>query len=201
MTDLQLVLASQSPRRRNLLERLSIRPSIEPADVDETPEPEERPEAYVERLARTKASASLGPGRVVIAADTVVVRDGVILGKPRDRADAIDILRSLSGRSHQVLSGVAVAVTDPDGSSRVATGIESSVVQVEPLSEDRIDWYLSTGEADDKAGAYGLQGAAGLFADRVEGSVNNVIGLPLTLLDRLFGELGLDLLSFADPSA
>jgi septum formation protein len=120
VTDLQLVLASQSPRRRNLLERLSIRPSIEPADVDETPEPEERPEAYVERLARTKASASLGPGRVVIAADTVVVRDGVILGKPRDRADAIDILRSLSGRSHQVLSGVAVAVTDPDGSSRVA---------------------------------------------------------------------------------
>jgi MAF protein len=198
--DLALVLASGSPRRRELLSRVGIFPTIEPAAIDETPFAGEDAAAYVERMARDKAIAALRPGRVVLAADTTVALDGVILGKPDDRDDAAAMLRSLAGRAHQVITGMAVAVVDADGSSVVHSSIDSTDVVVDEVSDERIDWYVSSGDADDKAGAYGLQGAAGLFADRIEGSANGVIGLSLRAVDVLFAEHGLDLLAFRSPA-
>lgn len=192
---LSLVLASGSPRRRELLGRLGVVPSIEPADLDESVLPNEQPDVYVERLAREKAATALRRGVVVIAADTAVVRDDEILGKPVDRADTMRMLESMSGRSHQAVSGVAVALY-VNGETRVAAGVETTTVSMEALSSDRIEWYADCGEADDKAGAYGLQGAASLFADRIDGSVTNVIGLPMALVDELFAELGMDILDF-----
>ncbi len=194
-----LVLASGSPRRRELLGRLGITPLVEPADLDESVHDGEQPAAYVERLAREKAATAARPGVVVLAADTAVVRDGEILGKPVDRDDTVAMLRSLSGRRHEAISGVAVAM-NVDGETSVAAGVETTSVTMEALSTERIAWYADSGEPDDKAGAYGLQGAAGLFADRIDGSVTNVIGLPLALVDRLFAELGLEILDFAGTS-
>lgn len=196
---LTLVLASGSPRRRELLGRLGVVPVIEPADLDESVLPGEKPAVYVERLAREKAATALRPGVVVLAADTAVVRDDEILGKPVDRADTVAMLESLSGRSHEAITGVAVA-TLVDGRARVVAGVEVTTVAMEAISAERIAWYADSGEPDDKAGAYGLQGAAGLFADRVEGSVTNVIGLPLALVDELFAEVGMDILDFRTSS-
>jgi len=196
---LTLVLASGSPRRRELLGRLGVVPTVEPADLDESVLPEEPAATYVERLAREKAATALRPGVVVIAADTAVVRDGEILGKPVDRADTVAMLESLSGRRHEAISGVAVAIL-VGGEPVVAAGVEETIVMMEQLTAARIAWYADSGEPDDKAGAYGLQGAAGLFADRIEGSVTNVIGLPLSLVDELFAELGLDILDFRASS-
>ena len=196
MNDLELVLASGSPRRRELLARLDVYPVVEPADVDETPVPGESADAYVERLAREKAATSAASGRVVLAADTSVVRDGAILGKPSDPADASVMLRSLAHRQHEVVTGVAIAVTNADGTSVVHSAVEVSVVEFDELSDERLAWYTASDEPADKAGAYGLQGAAGIFADRVDGSVTNIIGLPLPLVDELFSRHGLDLLDF-----
>ncbi len=168
---------------------------MRPADIDETPRPFEDPTAYVVRLAEEKARAVAEHGAVVIGADTSVVLDGEILGKPRDRADAAATLRRLGGRGHTVVTGVAVAVMDDSGAVRVTSGHEQSTVEIDPLSDEMIEWYVATGEADDKAGSYGLQGAGGLFADRVDGSVSNVIGLPMGCLHRLCRDAGVDLLS------
>ncbi|GEM_PF-69008 len=192
----ELVLASASPRRRQLLGRLGLHPRVEPADIDETPRPAEAAADYVERLAREKAASAARPRTVVIAADTSVVCDGEILGKPDDPEHAARILQSLEGRTHQVMTGVAVARTDDADSTTVHTAVETSDVAMAELDDERRDWYTRTGEAGDKAGAYGLQGAASLFADQVSGSVTNVIGLPLPLVDELMNRHGLDLLSF-----
>jgi septum formation protein len=194
VSSLQLVLASSSPRRQEILGRLGIHPLIEPADIDETPLSGEAAPAYVERLAVEKAATASRQGVVVLAADTAVVLDGVILGKPDDPDHAAEMLRSLSGRSHEVVSGVAVVVGDDR--ARAASAVERTVVTISALSDSRIAWYARSGEPDDKAGAYGLQGAAGIFADRIDGSATNVIGLPLPLVDQLFAEVGLDLLDF-----
>jgi len=199
MTDQKLVLASSSPRRREILGRLTDAFVVVPADIDETPGVGELPVDYVVRLAEEKAVAVASPGSVVIGADTSVVLDGDILGKPIDNRDAAATLRRLSGRSHEVLTGVAVVVTSPGGSATTTTGHERSTVDVDPLDERTIEWYLSTGEADDKAGSYGLQGAGGLFADRVTGSVSNVIGLPIGRLHALCLAAGVDLRDFARP--
>lgn len=170
-----LTLASQSPRRRELLQRLGLALEVRPADADETPHPGERADAYVARLAVEKARAVAG--EVVLAADTTVVLGEEILGKPAGAEDARRMLRALSGRPHRVLSGVCVR--------RPATGFEqAAVVATEvdfaPLSEAEIAWYVATGEPLDKAGAYALQGAAGAFVRGVRGSVSNVVGLPLS---------------------
>ena len=150
---------------------------------------------WVERLAREKAAARSRPDTVVIGCDTAVVVDDEILGKPLDRADAAAMLERLAGRTHLAITGVAVVRwTGRAGETRSATTATS--VRVGAIPAERVDWYLDTGEGDDKAGAYGLQGAAALFADDIEGSVTNVIGLPLPLLDRLCTEAGVDLLSF-----
>ena len=188
----RLVLASGSPRRREMLERLGLDATVRPAEVDESPLAGEEPEAYVRRLASAKARARAAPGTVTIGADTTVVLDGQIVGKPRDRAEARAMLGALSGRCHEVLTAVAVIA---DG-TREAAGVERSTVALAPVDEARVGWYTSLEEPYDKAGGYALQGAGSLFADRVEGSISNVIGLPLPLLDRLFSQLGIDLLDF-----
>lgn len=188
----RLVLASGSPRRREMLERLGLDATVHPAEVDESPLAGEEPEAYVRRLASAKARARAAPGTVTIGADTTVVLDGQIVGKPGDRAEARAMLGALSGRCHEVLTAVAVIA---DG-TREAAGVERSTVRFAPVDEARVGWYTSLEEPYDKAGGYALQGAGSLFADRVEGSISNVIGLPLPLLDRLFSQLGIDLLDF-----
>jgi len=195
VTSLQLVLASASPRRNEILGRLAPNFAVQPADIDETPLDDEDPVAYVERLALEKAIAIATPGSAVIGADTSVVLDGVILGKPRDRDHGGEMLRDLTDRHHKVVTGVAVVVTSLSGEQSIAVGHELSYVIIGPISEDRITWYLDTGEGNDKAGGYGLQGSGGLFADVVEGSVSNVIGLPMRRLDELCREVGVNIVA------
>ena len=181
--DRSLVLASGSPRRRELLTSVGLTFAVRPADIDETPLPDEAPTAYVRRLSIEKAAASAesplsSPTDVIIAADTTVEMKGLILEKPHDEDDAYGMLRRLSGRTHQAHTGVTVSVAR-DGARRSSTVLVTTEVTFVRLTDDMIDWYIATGEANDKAGAYGIQGAAAAFVERVEGSVTNVIGLPL----------------------
>ena len=170
----RLVLASQSPRRRELLEQLGLSLEIRPAHVDEAVRPGEPPREYVLRVARDKARAVAGD--VVIAADTAVVLGGEVLGKPRDAAEARRMLAALSGTRHEVMTGVCVrrAAVRIEG-----TVVVSSTVRFSRLGDAQIAWYVGTGEPLDKAGAYAIQGAGGAFVLGVEGSVSNVVGLPL----------------------
>ncbi len=172
---MELVLASQSPRRRELLALLGIAPLVRPAYTDETVRPGETPESYVRRVAAEKATAV--PGELVLGADTAVVLGYEILGKPRDGEEARRMLRALSGRVHRVLTGVCLRQGGP--APAVRDRLVSTDVVFAPLSASQIDWYVATGEPLDKAGAYALQGAGGLFVREVRGSVSNVVGLPL----------------------
>jgi septum formation protein len=176
-----LVLASASPRRQELLRGIGLEFAVVPADVDESLLPGEKPVDYVERVARDKALAvvaKLGMGAdgdvVVVAADTTVDVDGEILAKAEDDVDARRMLRLLSGRTHQVHT--AVVVWRISGLQTVTVSTDVTFVD---LDEATIDWYLATGEHRDKAGAYGMQGAAGALVERIDGSPTNVIGLPL----------------------
>jgi len=171
----ELVLASQSPRRRELLALLGIAPAVCPAHTDETVRPGETPEGYVRRVAAEKAAAV--PGELVLGADTAVVLGHEILGKPRDGGDARRMLQALSGRVHRVLTGVCLR--RGGAGPLVRDRLVSTEVVFAPLSAAQVDWYVSTGEPLDKAGAYALQGAGGLFVREVRGSVSNVVGLPL----------------------
>ena len=187
-----LILASQSPRRRELLAKLNIPFQVEVADVDEHPLPEESPRQLVARLSRLKAEASAGPGKVVIAADTVVVQDEKILGKPADEQEAKAMLMALSGRTHQVMTGVTVL---KDG--KAATHTEITQVTFRTLTEGEISRYIAGGEPMDKAGAYGIQGGAGVFVEAICGDYYNVVGLPRCRLWRLLGQVAPELLE--DP--
>lgn len=169
-----LTLASQSPRRRELLGALGFPLEVRPAHADEATHPGEAPEAYARRVAREKARAVAGDW--VLAADTTVAVDGEILGKPRDAADAARMLRLLSGRSHQVISAVCLRRPAVRLEFEAAT---STQVAVAPLDARTIAWYVASGEPLDKAGAYAVQGLFGAFVRAVEGSVSGVIGLPL----------------------
>ncbi len=180
-----LVLASGSPRRRELLSGAGLRFAVRPADIDETPLPDEAPTTYVRRLSTEKATASTesplaNSAEVVLAADTTVEVRGEILEKPLDADDAYRMLRVLSGRDHLVHTGVTVSIPIA-GARRSSTILVTTKVTFADLDDDSIVWYLEeTGEEwADKAGAYGIQGAAGAFVERIEGSVTNVIGLPL----------------------
>ena len=179
------MLASGSPRRRELLVQLGIDVEVRPADVDETPRPGESPGDLVRRLAvaKARAVATIEPDAVVLGADTVVDVDGVIFGKPGDGADARRMLSALSGRTHQVHT--AVAVTRPDGT--IASEATTTNVTFVELTPAMIDWYVATGEPADKAGGYGLQGIGGVFVERVDGSVSGVLGLPMSAVLRLLG--------------
>jgi nucleoside triphosphate pyrophosphatase len=185
----RIVLASSSPRRRAILESLRLSFDVVHTDSDESIFPGESAYDAAERLARLKASAVNADGALVIAADTIVVLDGEAINKPADREDARRMLRALSGRRHDVVTGVALV-----REGRVVSGREVCGVLFAPMSEEEIARYAATGEPDDKAGAYALQGIGGLFVSAVEGSPSNVVGLPLTLLYKLAREIGVDLL-------
>lgn len=177
----RLVLASASPRRAELLTLLGLRFEVRAADVDEEPLADERPAATAERLARAKADA-IDPGpeeALVIGADTIVVLDGRILGKPRDRVEAERFVSLLAGRTHEVITGLAVRAC-PENRTESETAV--SQVTFAPMSSEEIAWYAATGEGLDKAGAYALQGQGAAFVSAVHGSYTNVIGLPLERL-------------------
>jgi septum formation protein len=175
----KLVLASASPRRKALLDAAGIPCMVIPADVNETPEPGETPAGHVVRLARAKALevARSEPHATILGADTVVVADGRILGKPTDDEDARRMLRRLSGCVHQVYTGVALW-----RHGTIRDGVEVTDVEMTCLSEAQIDWYVASGEPADKAGAYAIQGLASRFVTRISGSYTNVVGLPVALV-------------------
>lgn len=185
-----LVLASGSPRRIEMLRGLGLEPLVRPVDIDETPGAGELAEPYVRRLAREKASARVQSGELILAADTIVVLDGELLGKPRDQADARRMLGSLAGRGHAVLTGVALLEATTD---RLVDAVVSTEVRIRPMSEEEIAWYVATGEPLDKAGSYAIQGLGALLVDSVAGNYTNVVGLPLPEVDRLFRRLGYSL--------
>jgi len=170
-----IILASQSPRRAELLRQVGVDFEIRVADVDEQVHAGEAASDYVRRVAMAKAEAvrRLAAGRPVLAADTAVVVEGRILGKPRDRADALSMLEQLSGRSHEVLSGVALLADDAN------YRLNTSRVTFRTVSAQEADAYWATGEPADKAGAYAVQGLAAAFIERIEGSYSGIMGLPL----------------------
>jgi septum formation protein len=188
VTGVRVVLASGSPRRRELLNMIGVGHEIMPADIDERYFPGEDPPAHAERLAREKAAAvALRAGNsLIIAADTIVVVDGDVLGKPRDRADAAEMLRRLAGRSHTVHTAVAVRY----GGSE-ASAVESPSVTFRPLDAEFIEAYIATGEPMDKAGSYGIQGFGATLVSRVEGDFFAVMGLPLHRTMQLVESVGL----------
>lgn len=190
MTPPPLVLASASPRRRQMLASLGLECTLEAPAVDETPLPGEAPADLVTRLALAKAQAVQRghPDAVVLAADTSVVVDGLILGKPEDTEDAGRMLRALSGREHEVVTGVALA-----SARETHTRVVRTRVRFRVLTDAQIAWYLETREPLDKAGAYGLQGRAGWFVASIDGSYSNVIGLPLAETLELLEQSGVAL--------
>jgi septum formation protein len=192
-----IVLASASPRRQELLRNAGIPFTVEPADIDETPRVGEAPRECAERLAREKALTvwRTRPQDWVLGADTIVVVDDAILGKPVDPADAVRMLRLLSGRVHRVITGVSlVKAGDSRDLLRAAelarTASETTLVTMNALSEDEIREYVTSGEPEDKAGAYAIQGMASRWIPRIEGDYSNVVGLPVALVYRMLREQG-----------
>jgi septum formation protein len=191
----RVVLASASPRRRELLAPVVAASGLDlvvrPADVDESVLPGEDPETYVRRVSASKCAAIAGdPGDVIVAADTTVDVDGQILAKPTDADDAARMLRLLAGRNHQVHTGVSVR-----RHGRAVSLVVCTSVTFAPMTDGEINWYVATGEPFDKAGAYAIQGVGGAFVLAVEGSVSNVVGLPLAKLIGLAREVGVDLIA------
>lgn len=188
MTDCQFILASQSPRRADLLGRYGLRFAVRPADIDESRRAAESPDDFVLRLAREKAAAVEGAGLPVLGADTVVVLEQDVLGKPRDRDDALDMLSRLSGRAHEVLTAVCVR-----NAQRSESMLSRTEVQFATLSSAQIQAYWNSGESAGKAGAYAIQGLAEAFVTEIRGSYSGVVGLPLQ------GSLGLLKLFGVEP--
>jgi septum formation protein len=189
-----LILASASPRRAELLRAAGIAFEVVPADVDERILPGEGADAYARRVAEAKARTitARGEARPVLSADTVVVVGDDILGKPTDRGDAERMLRLLSGRTHRVVTAVTLATSAAGGDQpRLETRLASTAVELAPLSEAEIRWYVASGEPTDKAGAYAIQGLASRFVTRIEGSYSNVVGLPVSLVYQMCTDAGL----------
>lgn len=195
MTDHHLILASGSPRRRQLLELIGVAFEVIPADVEEVPRAGEDPSAFASRAARDKAFevAHRVPGQPVLGADTVVEVDATIFGKPDSEDHAASMLRRLSGTSHLVHTALALVVED-----ECHELIDSAQVQFVDLSDAMIRWYVATGEPMDKAGAYAIQGIGGLLVARVNGSPHTVVGLPVHRLPELFATHSLDFWSRLD---
>jgi len=192
---MRLVLASSSPRRAELLSRLGLSYEVAPADIDESRRPDEPPATYVERLAREKARAVASPGSVVVAADTAVVHEGHVLGKPAHPAEARSMLRRLSGTAHDVFTGLAVSNGDV-----VESVVDVTEVTFLEMTDLEIADYVDGGEPMDKAGAYALQGRGGLFVESVTGSPFTVVGMPIHLLPRLMRRVGADMALFEHGS-
>jgi septum formation protein len=183
----RVVLASASPRRRDLLNLIGIAHEVRPANIDETMRPREAPRRYAERLAREKASAiaTRDPDLITIGADTVVVINRKVLGKPADTADAARMLKMLSGREHTVITAVAVS-----RGRKLRSAIEEVRVKFRRLRDDEIEAYIAMGEPMDKAGAYGIQGYGATIVERIEGDYFAVMGLPLVRLVGLMRDVG-----------
>jgi septum formation protein len=192
---LTLVLASGSPRRRELLEQLGLNPVIRPSNIDESRDNDESPLQYVHRIAIDKVGKPL-PNEVVIAADTIVALGDKTLGKPGSDADAVAMLGELSGRTHLVHTGVAACRGD-----RLLSTVITTSVKFASITSLQIAWYVATGEPQDKAGAYGIQGAGGLFVDEIDGSYTNVVGLPLAQTFRLLADLEVDMIALSRNNA
>ena len=177
-----IVLASRSPRRAELLAAAGISFEVLAADIDESVQPGEAAAAYVERLAIEKATAvlALRPEATVLGADTTVVADGLILGKPADELEAAGMLRRLRGRMHDVYTGVALVSAEG-----VRSAVEHTRVWFAPMTDEDISWYVASGEPVDRAGAYAIQGLASRFIPRIEGSYTNVVGLPVALVSSI----------------
>jgi len=189
----KIILASQSPRRAELLAAIGVRFTTQPGYIDESVNPGESPADYIMRISLAKASevARHHNSGLVIAADTIVVIDGQILGKPSDEEDARRMLRELSWRWHEVMTAVALLDT---ATGRIAADYITTRVRFAEMKPHEIEWYVSTGEPMDKAGAYGIQGKGGLFVEEIAGNYHNVVGLPLTLLYKLAREVGYSLI-------
>lgn len=181
----KIILASASPRRAEILRTVGWPFEARPVRIDESRRPGEEPAAYVQRLAREKseAAAAHAPEMIVVGADTTVTIDDHILEKPSDASDAVRMLRLLNNRWHRVLTGVAV-INPPIAEAKVA--YEETEVKFAPMSDGEIQWYVSTGEPMDKAGAYAIQGLGARFIERIKGDYFNVVGLPVRLLYELF---------------
>jgi septum formation protein len=192
MSPVRLVLASASPRRAELLRAAGIEFDVIPADVNEGMDSEDSPDGYVRRVAQLKAEGviPLAPGRPILGADTIVLVDNEVLGKPADAADARRMLRLLSGREHTVMTAVCL-VNPAAESGRIQTSAVRTTVEFAPLSDTEIDWYVASGEPMDKAGAYAIQGLASRFVTRIDGSHSNVVGLPVAVVYNLCKEAGL----------
>lgn len=189
---MKLILASSSPRRVSYLKQLGFRFVTARPEVDERPRAGEKPRDYVRRLALEKARQVAGghPRSWVVAADTTVVVNGSALGKPRDANDARRMLRKLSGRWHQVLSGLALICREQ---GKEVTSASLTRVRFKKMTEAEIRWYVDTGEPSDKAGAYAIQGKGGFFVERIVGSASNVVGFPVEEFYRLMLKTGLKL--------
>ena len=187
ISELRVILASSSPRRRQLLDLVGITHEVKPSDIDESLIVGELPEQYAERLAREKVAVIAGsaPDALVIGADTIVVIDDMVLGKPQDVSEAESMLRRLSGRSHTVMTAVAAT-----HNGHVASGVEIVDVTFLPLSDNEISRYVATGEPMDKAGAYGIQGYGATIVRRIDGDYFAVMGLSLVRLVALLREIG-----------
>lgn len=188
---MRLVLASASPRRADLLRAAGISFDVFPVDIDEGFHKGEKPEHAVARVAQAKAMAALAsrPDAIVLGADTTVVARGEVLAKPADAADAGRMLRLLSGRTHEVLTGVCLS-----SKHRRLLHVDSTRVRMAQLGDTEIDWYVSTGEPFGKAGGYAVQGLASRFIEGIDGSYSNVVGLPISSVYELLKELGCDIL-------
>ena len=184
------ILASSSPRRAELLTSAGFAFTVQPADVDETPRPDESPTAYALRVARDKADqiarTCRKSGIPILAADTVVVAAGRMLLKPGDRDDAKTMLKTLSGAVHDVHTAVVIR-----HDARTLEEVVTTRVRLLPLSDAEIDWYIESGEPEGKAGAYGIQGRAARFIDWIEGSWSNVVGLPVATVYRMLRDTGM----------
>lgn len=193
---MELILASQSPRRQQLLRQMGLRFRVQVPHVDEAMDPARPPEEEVCRVSLIKARTAgrTAPEAIVVAADTIVVCEGQILGKPHSEEEAEQMLRLLSGRVHQVMTGYTVLQGD-----RTETGLEVSLLHFRSLAEAEIRAYVATGEPMDKAGAYGIQGVGGLFVRRLEGDYYNVMGLPICALTEVLRRFGVEILGCAEP--
>ena len=192
---MKIVLASQSPRRQDLLGQMGLEFTTRSPQIDEDAFQGRDARDLVQTLSREKArwvAAQLPGDPIVIGADTVVVRDGTILGKPKDPAEAQAMLASLSGRTHQVYTGVTVCQGD-----KVVTQAEETQVTFRPLTQQEIACYVATGEPMDKAGAYGIQGLGGLLVAGIQGDYHNVVGLPVCRLGQILLDFGIDCLALA----
>lgn len=189
-----MILASQSPRRLELLHAVGIEPRVVVPSIDETPFEGESPETLVGRLSLTKALAVVdqaAAGEPCVAADTVVWLDGDILGKPRDRTEAKAMVQGLSARTHHVSTGVSIAWRTAEGILEHDTFVDTTAVTFYPITPDQAATYAASGEGLDKAGAYGIQGLGRLLVEKIDGNYDTVVGLPVARLLRRLGELGL----------